>query len=301
MSAPAGREAPAAGRDGLEDAMPEDAVPEDGSPAGSAGSAAAVGGGYGESLFEPWKPGEGERIDLGSLAYDGFTRARLRALGAGPGMRCLEVGAGTGTIARWLAGEAGVDEVLAVDRDVRFLEPYAGGALRTLAADVTAPDFAPGRFDLVHARFVLMHLPEYRQVAARLCGLLAPGGRLVLGDAVDLTTAGPPDTPYRLAMRAMWQALRAGIGTDVDWTPGYPGLLRELGLTEVGAEILVPPLTVGSPIAAFWLDTWERTREEMLATGIVDARQLAEAEASLASGTAADLSPGLVTAWGRLP
>ncbi|MEU6235996.1 class I SAM-dependent methyltransferase [Kitasatospora sp. NPDC047058] len=258
-------------------------------------------GGYGESVFEPWRPGEGERIDLGSLAYDHVTRARLLALGVGPGVRCCEVGAGTGTIARWLATAAGADEVLAVDRDVRFVEPHAGGVLRTHAADITAPDFDPGRFDLVHARFVLMHLPERYRVMARLRDLLAPGGHLVLGDAVDLTTAGPPDTPYRLAMRAMWQALRTSIGTDVTWTPDYPRLLHGLGLTEVGAEVSVPPLVAGAPITAFWLDTWDRTREEMLATGIIDARRLDQARESLATGAVADLSPGLITAWGRLP
>ncbi|GAA4985427.1 hypothetical protein GCM10025734_08890 [Kitasatospora paranensis] len=155
------------------------------------GGGPAADGGYGESLFEPWRPGEGERIDLGSLAYDHITRARLRALGVGPGTRCLDVGAGTGTVARWLAGEGGAAEVLAVDRDVRFLRPYAGGALRTLAADITDPGFDPGRFDLVHARFVLMHLPERRRIIARLRDLLVPGGHLLLGDAVDLTTAGP--------------------------------------------------------------------------------------------------------------
>ncbi|GAA1106634.1 class I SAM-dependent methyltransferase [Kitasatospora arboriphila] len=256
-------------------------------------------GGYGEALFEPWQPGEGERIDLGALAYDGTTRRRLLAAGAGPGVRCLEIGAGTGTVARWLAEEAGAAEVLAVDRDVRFLEPHAGGALRTLAADITAPDFDPGRFDLVHARFVLMHVPDHRRLAARLCGFLAPGGRLVLGDAVDLTSAGPPDTPYRLAMRAMWRALRETIGTDVTWTPQYPRLLAELGLTDVGAEITVPPLTRGSPIAEFWLDTWRRSRPAVLATGLVTPDQLIRAERALAEGTAADLSPGLITAWGR--
>ncbi|PBC75922.1 methyltransferase family protein [Streptomyces sp. TLI_235] len=256
-------------------------------------------GGYGETLFEPWQPGEGERIDLGSLAYDDTARRRLLALGVGPGSRCLDIGAGTGTIARWLAEEVGVDEVLAVDRDVRFLEPHAGGALRTLTADITAPDFDPGRFDLVHARFVLMHIPEHRRLAARLCEFLLPGGRLVLGDAVDLTSASPPDTPYRLAMRAMWRALRETIGTDVSWTPQYPRLLEGLGLTGVGAEITVPPLTAGSPIAAFWVDTWRRSRSAMLATGLVTPDGLAAAERALAEGTAADLSPGLITAWGR--
>ncbi|WP_405009006.1 class I SAM-dependent methyltransferase [Kitasatospora sp. NBC_01539] len=271
-------------------------MPADRTAAGPDGT-----GGYGESLFEPWKPGEGDRIDLGSLAYDHVTRARLRAVGVGPDTRCLDIGAGTGTVARWLAGQAGAGDVLAVDRDVRFLEPHAGGALRTLAADVTDPGFDPGRFDLIHARFVLMHLPDPQRTIARLRDLLVPGGHLVLGDAIDLTTAAPPDSPYRLAMRAMWRALRTSIGTDVDWTPGYPRLLRGAGLTGVAAEVHVPPLAAGSPIAAFWLDTWARSREAMLATGLVDAAQFAAAQEALASGTADDLSPGLITAWGRRP
>ncbi|WP_371496981.1 methyltransferase domain-containing protein [Kitasatospora sp. NBC_00374] len=258
----------------------------------------AVPGSYGRDLFEPGAPGEAERIDFGAVAYDGFTRARLLALGARPGLRCLDLGAGTGTVSRWLAEEVGAD-VLAVDRDPRFVEPYAGPRLRTLAADITSADFDPGRFDLVHARFLLMHLPDSRRTIARLAGLLAPGGRLVLSDAIDLTTAGAPDSPYRLAMRAMWRGLRESIGTDVGWTPRYPVRLREAGLTGVGAEVYVPPLTPGAPITAFWLDTWRRVREAMLATGLVDADTLAAAERDLASPDFADLSPGMITAWGE--
>lgn len=49
-------------------------------------------GRYGEAVFRPEQEGEGERIDFGALAYDDITVARLRALGAGPGWRCLDVG-----------------------------------------------------------------------------------------------------------------------------------------------------------------------------------------------------------------
>jgi hypothetical protein len=44
-------------------------------------------------------------------------------------------------------------------------------------------------------------------------GLLAPGGVLVLGDAVDLTPAVAAGTPYTRTMRAMWQSLKDTIGT----------------------------------------------------------------------------------------
>ncbi|MFG2835403.1 class I SAM-dependent methyltransferase [Streptomyces zaomyceticus] len=298
-------------------------------------------GRYGEAVFRPEQEGEGERIDFGALAYDDITMARLRALGAGPGWRCLDVGAGTGTVSRRLLEEAGVTGVLAVDRDVRFLLERPVTGLDVLEADITDPDFAPGRFRLVHARFVLMHLPGRERLITRLAELVEPGGVLVLSDAVDLTSGLTVDaavdaatgttsgsaagttsgsaadlpagatgdgaggqaagTPYTSMMRAMWKALRDTIGTDVSRVPSYPRLLRGAGLVPVAAEIHVPPLEPGSPISRFWADTWERSRAPMLATGLVDDAAVDEAIRYLDSDACAALSAGMLTAWGRKP
>ncbi len=255
---------------------------------------------YGEDVFRPEETGEADRIDLGALAYDGVTTARLAALGAGPGWHCLDVGAGTGTVARWLLTSAGVTSVLAVDRDTRFLTDRPPG-LVVQAADITAPGFDPGFFHLVHARFVLMHLRSWRRMIAKLSTLLVPGGVLVLSDAVDLTTAAAPATPYTLVMRAMWRALRETIGTDVSWVPDCPSLLLEEGLRSVAGEIHVPPLLPGSPVSRFWADTWDRTREALLATGQVDEAQLEQARQALESPDSAALAPGMLTAWGWKP
>ncbi|MFF4367040.1 class I SAM-dependent methyltransferase [Streptomyces sp. NPDC001594] len=264
-------------------------------------SAGEPGGRYGEAVFRPEQAGEGARIDFGALAYDDITMARLRALGAGPGWSCLDVGAGTGTVSGRLLDEAGVASVLAVDRDVRFLRERPG--LEVLRADVTAPDFAAGRrFRLVHARFVLMHLPERERVIAVLAERVEPGGVLVLSDAVDLTSGlEEPATPYTTAMRAMWQGLRETIGTDVSWVPSYPQLLRRAGLVPVAAEVHVPPLEPGSPLSRFWADTWERSRAAMTATGLVDDAAVDAAVRYLDSEECAALSAGMLTAWGWKP
>ncbi|MFG3280422.1 class I SAM-dependent methyltransferase [Streptomyces sp. NPDC048111] len=257
------------------------------------------GGRYGTGLFTPDATGEDERIDYGALAYDAVTRARLAALGAGPGWRCLDVGAGTGTISRWLADEAGVDEVLALDRDPRFVRADPGGRVRTMTADITDATLAPGRFDLVHCRFVLMHLPEHAQVLQRLAEWVVPGGWLVVGDAIDLTTAQSPSSAYQRVMTAMWLALRERIGTDISWVPRYPQLLHDLGLLHVGAEIVVPPLTVDAPITAFWKHTWSGMRDALEAGPFLRPGELDDALAELASPSLAALSPGMITSWGR--
>jgi len=265
-------------------------------PGGAAGD-----GHYGEVLFEPGHPQEAERIDAAALAYDPVTTGRLRTLGVGPRSRCLEVGAGTGTVTRWLLEEAGAAEVVALDRDTSGLSALTDPRLRVLTADLADESLRPGTFDLIHARFVLMHLPERRAIIARLAGWLNPGGRLVLADAVEVADPLDTSSAYRRVMDAMWQALKSTIGTDTSSVPAYPRFLREEGLCDVAAELFCPPMVAGSPLALFWSETWNRMRPELEETGRVDGAVIDEALAYLASPRFAELGPGMVMAWGRRP
>jgi hypothetical protein len=79
------------------------------------------------------------------VVYDPVTTRQLRDLGAGPGLRCLEVGAGT--VARWLQ-EAGAAEVVALDRDTGALAGPADPRLRVVTADLPDESLDLGTFDL---------------------------------------------------------------------------------------------------------------------------------------------------------
>lgn len=258
-------------------------------------------GDYGKDLFEPEHPEEAGRIDAAALVYDPVTTRRLRALGVGPGSRCLEVGAGTGTIVRWLLDEAGAAEVVALDRDTAGLDTLAGPRTRVVTADLRDENLDLGRFDLIHARFVLMHLPERRHLISRLAGWLDPGGHLVLGDAVEMPDSLDTASAYRRTMDAMWRALRTTIGTDTSTVPAYPHVLREEGLQHVAAELVCPPLVAGGPLARFWSETWSRMRPALEETGLVDSAVVDEALAYLDSPGLAELGPGMAMAWGQRP
>jgi 2-polyprenyl-3-methyl-5-hydroxy-6-metoxy-1,4-benzoquinol methylase len=55
--------------------------------------------------------------------FDPGTTRHLLARGVGPGWHCLEVGAGGGSIALWLAEQVGATgSVVATDIDTRFLD-----------------------------------------------------------------------------------------------------------------------------------------------------------------------------------
>src|SRR6516164_6049908 len=64
---------------------------------------------------------ERERLALLTQFTDPITTRRLTDLGVGPGWRCLDVAAGNGSVARWLAGRVGREgRVVATDLNPRF-------------------------------------------------------------------------------------------------------------------------------------------------------------------------------------
>ena len=137
----------------------------------------------GQYLFPHSWEGEGDRLMALSALLDPVTKRHLAPLGLAPGWRCLEVGAGTGTIAGWLAevvGEKG--SVLATDLSLDLMEARGVEAenLELRRHDIINDPLPEGAFDLIHSRLVLEHLPARLDVLAKLSRALAPGGWLVL-------------------------------------------------------------------------------------------------------------------------
>jgi SAM-dependent methyltransferase len=139
---------------------------------------------------------------LGKL-LDTPTTWRLERLGLTPDLRCLELGAGSGSIANWLA--ARTREVVAVDIDTTQLYDVAPG-VQVIKHDLRDGLPVDGPFDLIHARLLLLHLPEREQILSRLVDALAPGGHLVLGDITDrpLDVLAVPEP----ADRDLWEKIQ---------------------------------------------------------------------------------------------
>jgi hypothetical protein len=77
------------------------------------------------------------RLTLIEETYDEVTTGHLTRLGVGPGWRCPELGAGAGSIARWLADR--VDDagtVTAVDLEPRFLEAHPRPNMAICGSDI---------------------------------------------------------------------------------------------------------------------------------------------------------------------
>jgi trans-aconitate methyltransferase len=93
------------------------------------------------------------------------------------------VGAGGGSIARWLAERVGpTGIVVATDIDTRFLDGQELPNLEVRRHDITRDALERDRFDLVHVRAVLEHLPERDAILGHLVASLKPGGWLLAED-----------------------------------------------------------------------------------------------------------------------
>ena len=125
------------------------------------------------------------------------------------GARVLEVGCGTGAIARLLARDPRVREVVGVDPSPLLISKARhlaeeGAPVRFDVADGTALSFGPSSFDTVILHRVLSHVPRPEQVLTEAERVLRRGGGLVIfdGNFATLTLGGGEDDPLEACVAA---------------------------------------------------------------------------------------------------
>jgi len=128
----------------------------------------------------PWALGDYDRFAR-ELFWD-IGAELAAACGAGPGMRVLDVAAGTGNVAL-RAAEAGAD-VVASDLTAESLATgerrarEAGLALEWVVADAQALPFPDASFDVVTSAFGAIFAPDHGAVARELLRVCRPGGTI---------------------------------------------------------------------------------------------------------------------------
>jgi SAM-dependent methyltransferase len=205
--------------------------------------------------------------------FDRDTRRRLLATGLAEGWRCLEVGAGAGSIATWMGHAVGASgRVLAVDTNTRFLAETRTATVEVLEADIRSAAIDPESFDLAHARFVLIHVPDWRAALAAMLRCLKPGGWLVLEEpdfSASRAVAGRPE--LRRAFENVHRAIEAMFrqrGMDHAFGARVPALLQERGFEEISIETDAAIVPGGSSQAQMMAMSTCQLRDRYVATGL---------------------------------
>lgn len=235
---------------------------------------------------------------------DPMTTLRLARLGVGDGWNCLEVGAGGGSVAGWLASRvAPSGQVLATDVKPAHL-PSAPG-LRVQQHDVVRDPLPESTFDLIYARLVLIHLPQRLAVLGKLARALRPGGWLQL-DEFDISYGPALLMPSTRARERYERFLAAKIrvmdaaGADGAWGQRVPQAMRDAGLADIDTRAELQLWDGGSPGTRLLIHHTHHLREKFLAAGMTD-RQLAEVREVMTDPAFRAMSCPIYSVQGRRP
>lgn len=166
----------------------------------------------------------------------------------------MELGAGAGSIARWLADAVGeTGSVTAVDRDTSLLEDLTTRPNVTVVeGDLMTMSFGSACFDLVHSRSVLMHVEDPDIVVEHLVPALRPGA-VVLFEETDGEPAQRVATSVELL--GPFRDVMVPLAMQWTWARTLASRLVALGFTDVHDDVREDLLTGASPAAAFWRQT----------------------------------------------
>jgi SAM-dependent methyltransferase len=250
---------------------------------------------------------ERERLSILEDAYDPDTIRQLTTLGVSGGWKCLEVGAGVGSIARWLAETVGSSgKVVATDMNIRFLRELSLPQLEVREHNILIDTLETESFDIVHSRGVLMHLSDSRKALRAMADAVRPGGWLFIEDSdlSPLLTANltNPALDAVVAMFRRGQMFWKAQGAMDPYFGRYEKrLVQELGFNEVGGCGRVQTFQGGEPLARVYQIICQYMKEVGLSQGLFTIEDYDTFQRQLSDPSITWIDQVVYGAWGRKP
>ena len=165
-----------------------------------------------------------------------------------------------------------------LDLSTKFLTAQRPAHVEVQQGDIRTASLPQASFDLVHARYVLIHLPDYEIALSRMLAALKPGGWIVLEEPDFSASRGIVGTAAQLAaMQHINQAIhRMYESRGMDYALGLKLLpfLQMRGLCDLSMENDAPVSAGGSGLAKMMAMSAQQLREKYLATGVVSEADL---------------------------
>ncbi|KZV65260.1 S-adenosyl-L-methionine-dependent methyltransferase [Peniophora sp. CONT] len=252
---------------------------------------------------------EVERLDGLHHGLKKYMNGKLCLAQLGFPKKILELGAGTGI---WAAEAATIypdADVLATDISPlppRPLPPNVSFKQFDLLKEFPA-ELKPGTYDVIHARFLFIHIPNPFEIFSRILPLLAPGGHLLIEDiSVNADVKG--DVP---AIRSAYTAL-VRAWEDAGQNPLYASqlssFLEKEGL-KVGEDHVVLPISplsdepkirgLGETLRTSWNRSFDYEPSEKLVNAGYTREMHAKRKEEMANGTPWEYHTDLYFTWAQ--
>jgi SAM-dependent methyltransferase len=258
-------------------------------------------------------PAESARLQRQSDELRPQSAELLGRIGLEPDQSAIDLGCGPSGILELLSAAVSPGgHVVGLDADpahTRMAHQYASerglANVEVVTADARHTGLPPGSFDLVHARTLLVNIPEPAGVLAEMVRLARPGGWVASQEPDTEGAFCYPPLPAWDRMREIFGASFGRSGADLLIGRRLTELYRQAGLEEIEVVMHAPIYPAGHSRRTILPDLVRSLRPMILELGLSDEGELAELDQAvrehLADPRTLALAHLLVVTRGRKP
>ena len=215
-----------------------------------------------------------KRRFLREIVNDNATKKAIMSLKLPENCKCLELGAGMGSIASFMASLFQRGEVHAVDLNPQNIKQinqryHDCTNLKTYVSDVHTPCYEKEQYDLIHARFLFEHLSDWADVVAHLCEAnLKPEGILFMEDAVYPQLFGYVGSDaYKHVMLTYSTVVSNDTGK---WNCAIqtPSVMERCGLTDIRSFGEMQTFSGNTIDSEYWKCCFIENKEQLSGLGV---------------------------------
>ena len=256
---------------------------------------------------------EDERLRRQAEELEQESRWLLDRVGVRPGSRAVDVGCGPRGILDLLSERVGPrGTVVGIERDGqsassarKFVEERQLVNVEVMRGDAKATGLRRSSFDVVHARLVLVNVPEPERVVEEMVALVRPGGMVVSHEADFVPhLCDPPSAAWKRLFEVFEGYSRAN-GIDLFVGRRTHRMFRDAGIVDVQVRPLVHVYEPGHNRRTIFWDFMMNVRERVIAHGLVREPELstlmAELKRHLEDPQTLVVSHLFFQVWGRKP
>lgn len=256
---------------------------------------------------------EYQRLREQAAMWRTATQALFDRIGLAPGMTCLDVGAGPGTVMRLMADRVGPEgQVTGIEIDntlgqqaLADLRAQGGAAFTMIAADVAELATVPGApFDLVFCRLFLMHMQDPVAALEKMASWVKPGGVVAAQEFDFGSIAVEPPCPPMAEFNRLFEGVFRASGRNMRAGRQLPAQFEGAGLSLPDGTLAEAKFIPLGDMAAMLIGVYQGLFAAAVELGIADTTR---AEAFKADMTEAGqdgryycLTPILIGAWKRI-
>jgi SAM-dependent methyltransferase len=258
-------------------------------------------------------PAERDRLRRQSEELAAHSATLFDRIGVTAGWNAIDLGCGPRGTLGLLADRVGPDgSVTGVELDAdnvaaarAFAADLSPAAVRVLQGDARRTGLPESSFDLVHARTLLINIPDPQDVVEEMVRLVRPGGWVAsLEPDVGLALCYPPSPAWDRLVELFLEVHRADR-CDPYIGRRLPDMFHRAGLIDTGVDAKADIYPRGHSRRTIRADLVRSMRPKLLARGVVSERELDEIDRAARehfNDPATLVMPNLLfLAWGRKP